>query len=209
MGAAEATNTGKFNYHLKVLGDLIEKDANGRYRLTEKGTLVLQFLEKFPEKKSSSSLLHMSDAALIGFVGVVAAFINPIYLIGYALSAAGVHLPLAVLGFLFFFHPAYTLLVPGVLMWKLCLKRVQSHDVYDLFKPPFVAFMLLLAFVVTMYFGRIDVIVYLSTPPENGQWFSYHMIQISLAFQLLFGMVGAFVGVAIAEFAAKIRKRWR
>jgi len=40
MAAVEAANTGKFNYHLKVLADLINKDENGQYGLTEKGHLA-------------------------------------------------------------------------------------------------------------------------------------------------------------------------
>jgi hypothetical protein len=47
MNAVEITNTGKFNYHLKVLGDLIEKDEDGKYGLSEKGLLAVQFLQKF------------------------------------------------------------------------------------------------------------------------------------------------------------------
>jgi predicted transcriptional regulator len=50
LNITEASNTGKFNYHLKILGDLIEKDTSGKYSLTEKGHLSLEFLQKFPEK---------------------------------------------------------------------------------------------------------------------------------------------------------------
>jgi hypothetical protein len=52
MNAAEITNTGKFNYHLKVLGDLIEKDEDGKYGLSEKGLLAVQFLQKFDNAES-------------------------------------------------------------------------------------------------------------------------------------------------------------
>ncbi len=38
MVAVAASNTGKFNYHLKILADLIEKDSDGKYLLTEKGS---------------------------------------------------------------------------------------------------------------------------------------------------------------------------
>jgi hypothetical protein len=43
------TNTGKMNYHLKVLGDLLSKKENGQYALTEKGTLASRLLLEFPE----------------------------------------------------------------------------------------------------------------------------------------------------------------
>jgi predicted transcriptional regulator len=36
MNLTQVTNTGRFNYHLKALGDLIEKLDDGRYRLTER-----------------------------------------------------------------------------------------------------------------------------------------------------------------------------
>lgn len=43
------THTGKMNYHLKLLGDLIVKDGQtGKYDLTEKGKLALVLMGKFP-----------------------------------------------------------------------------------------------------------------------------------------------------------------
>ena len=71
MNFVGVSNTGKFNYHLKILGDLIEKDQNGRYTLTEKGRMAAQLLQKFPEKKPQQTILSMADAAVIGFAGVV------------------------------------------------------------------------------------------------------------------------------------------
>jgi len=42
------TNTGRLNYHLKVLGDLVSKDGQtGKYGLSEKGRLAIDFLGKF------------------------------------------------------------------------------------------------------------------------------------------------------------------
>ena len=42
------TNTGQLNYHLKVLGDVIRKEGpDGKYELTAKGTVALDFLGKF------------------------------------------------------------------------------------------------------------------------------------------------------------------
>ena len=43
------SNTGKFNYHLNILGDLIEKDENGRYCLSDKGRFAVQFLRRFED----------------------------------------------------------------------------------------------------------------------------------------------------------------
>ena len=55
MGLAEITNTGRFNYHLKVLSGLIEKQDDGRYCLTEKGRLAVQMLDDFSREDGSNS----------------------------------------------------------------------------------------------------------------------------------------------------------
>jgi hypothetical protein len=49
MKALEISNTGKMNYHLKILNNLISKDENGRYLLTEKGKLAMRLLQEFPK----------------------------------------------------------------------------------------------------------------------------------------------------------------
>ena len=54
MTLAKIKNTGRFNYHLKALGDFIEKMNDGRYQLTERGQLAVQLLEKFPEKTGNA-----------------------------------------------------------------------------------------------------------------------------------------------------------
>lgn len=56
MKALEIANTGKINYHLKVLGDLLLKMDDGQYALTEKGKLASRLLLEFPEKKSQSQI---------------------------------------------------------------------------------------------------------------------------------------------------------
>jgi DNA-binding transcriptional ArsR family regulator len=48
MDDLEVVSTGLLNYHLKVLGDLLEKDVKGRYLLSEKGHLASQLLIEFP-----------------------------------------------------------------------------------------------------------------------------------------------------------------
>ncbi len=55
MNLSKISNTGRFNYHLKALGDLIEKTDTGKYRLTERGRLAVQLLETFPKKPSKVS----------------------------------------------------------------------------------------------------------------------------------------------------------
>ena len=59
MNVVGIANTGKFNYHLKILGDLINKDENGKYVLSGKGQLAVQFLQKFAGKETESIPLPM------------------------------------------------------------------------------------------------------------------------------------------------------
>ena len=53
MESLGIVSTGTLNYHLKVLGDLLEKDATERYILTEKGKLASRLLTEFPEQNCS------------------------------------------------------------------------------------------------------------------------------------------------------------
>jgi hypothetical protein len=48
MERLEIARTGTFNYHLKVLGDLLEKDDSGRYVLSEKGQVAYKVLAESP-----------------------------------------------------------------------------------------------------------------------------------------------------------------
>ena len=50
MDALKISSTGTLNYHLKVLGDLLEKNEAGQYTLNEKGKLAVRFLIEFPEQ---------------------------------------------------------------------------------------------------------------------------------------------------------------
>jgi DNA-binding transcriptional ArsR family regulator len=78
MDLAKVTNTGRFNYHLKVLGDLIEKLGDGRYALTERGRLAVQMLDEFPEravqtrdpKDNSKKLLIAAAILLAGIIAI-------------------------------------------------------------------------------------------------------------------------------------------
>jgi len=50
MDSLGISNTGLLNYHLQVLGDLLSKNANGQYLLTERGKLALRVLQEFPDE---------------------------------------------------------------------------------------------------------------------------------------------------------------
>jgi hypothetical protein len=77
MELAKVTNTGRFNYHLKVLGALIEKQGDGRYNLTERGRLAVQLLDEFPEKtlqarEQKAKSKKLAVAAMLLLVCIIA-----------------------------------------------------------------------------------------------------------------------------------------
>jgi hypothetical protein len=55
MNLVGITNTGKLNYHLKILGNLIQKDDSKKYSLSDKGKLAVQFLEKSVGKETEQT----------------------------------------------------------------------------------------------------------------------------------------------------------
>jgi hypothetical protein len=68
------TNTGRLNYHLKALGNLVSKDEEGKYRLTERGQLAVSLLRTFPERAPSEkkpSVLKASVAIVLILVGIL------------------------------------------------------------------------------------------------------------------------------------------
>lgn len=220
MNYVEVANTGKFNYHLKILGDLIEKDQSGKYCLTEKGQMAALLLQKFPEKKAEPKPLNMADAIIIGFIGFVLIMINPVFWVPYftALSLQELTVPFYVFIFTGLLTFIYGLIVPGGVMWLLTVRRMRSHDVYDLLKPPFTTFILTLIILIAMILKGINLSVTLKTPPtinppiqipNGGTQYSttYSMMLMSLQTTLFQGLILAFIGVLIAEIAHKLRKR--
>lgn len=151
MKLLEVENTGKLNYHLKILGDLIEKNEGGKYRLTEKGELASQLLHKFPEKTFEPLPLRGGDAILIGSIGFVLALFNPGF---WVLPMFGLVPSGLMIGFLGLF---YALIVPSGTMWYLTVKRTKSNDLFDLFKPPLVTSALFMLLVVTTYLLDIEL----------------------------------------------------
>jgi DNA-binding transcriptional ArsR family regulator len=70
MTVLQITNTGRLNYHLKALGDLISKDREGRYQLTQKGRLATNLLKTFPERTPiSRSFLRTIVSILLILIG--------------------------------------------------------------------------------------------------------------------------------------------
>jgi DNA-binding transcriptional ArsR family regulator len=86
----QITHTGKLNYHLKVLGDLLVKDnLNGRYSLGEKGKIAAQLLSKFQTLADESAARKnlMIGSAL---VALIAAVILLAYLTQYVIGFSGI-----------------------------------------------------------------------------------------------------------------------
>lgn len=209
MNLVEATNTGKFNYHLKVLGDLIEKDNDGRYGLTEKGQMAAQLLQKFPEKKPQPTLLCMADAVIIGFAGVALTVGNPAFWISLLIALLKLEVPVPLFFVIWFLVFAYALIAPGTVMWLLAVRRTNSHDMYDLLKPPFTAFILLLILLITMAALKINLTVTITSPVTyySDMHSGYATMTMHLQLFLLWGLVFSFLGVLIAEFISKKTKR--
>lgn len=210
MHLVGVTNTGKFNYHLKILGDLIEKDQKGKYGLTEKGQMAAQLLHKFPGRKVQQAPLPIADATLIGFAGVVLTVVNPVFWGLFFIASLELEFtsPFFIAFHLLIF--AYALIVPGAVMWLLTIRRSKSHDMYDLLKPPFAAFILLLVLLVTMVLLGINLTAQISSPmvydPHSGGY-TYSVMQTSLQRVLFLGLILSFFGVIIAEFASRIKQR--
>lgn len=191
MNLLEITNTGKFNYHLRILADLIQKEDDGRYSLTERGQLASQLLQKFPEKTVEAKPLAMADALLIGIVGFFLLFSFPLMyfpVAGFAVSA--------------FLVMIYEFIVPGAVMWWLTVRRAKSHDFYDLFKAPLIPMALVICWIVVMALTHTSFSITWYSSSDSGVQFA---IMGFFSF-LVIGFV-PFIGIVIAESVHRLAKR--
>jgi len=92
--------------------------------------------EVSPEKKPQPAILSMADAAVIGFAGVVLTVANPVFWASAIVALLKLELDVPFLLIIGFSTLAYALIVPGTVMWLLTVRRTNSHDMYDLMKPP-------------------------------------------------------------------------
>lgn len=201
MNLVKVDNTGKLNYHLKILGDLIEKNGDGRYRLTEKGQLASQLLLRFPEKKADQTHLGGGGAVLIGFTGLLLTLINPgfwgILLVNWV--GVGIFYLAGILSLV------YALMVPGGAVWWLTVRRTNSHDLYDLFKPPLVTFAMSILLLICMMLLNFRLVI--STPVQDSG--HIEVVLPSLPMLILSGVL-SFPGVAISEIIHRVlQKRTR
>ncbi|MCW4029063.1 MAG: ArsR family transcriptional regulator [Candidatus Bathyarchaeota archaeon] len=110
LEASESGSTGLLNYHLKVLGDLVEKNGDGQYRLSEKGKVASSVLHSFPPqaelaRKRRAQKIYWSLLA-VGQIVLLASFVV-VYFLGLidvfrlvqACIACAVFLPMSYFGY--------------------------------------------------------------------------------------------------------------
>ena len=64
-------DTGKLNFHLKKLEDLITKDEKGLYRLTDKGLKAFSIIQQVPEKIEEASPARRAVAYFLDLFAVI------------------------------------------------------------------------------------------------------------------------------------------
>lgn len=85
MTLLQITNTGRLNYHLKSLGNLISKDDAGKYHLTEQGRLAASLVKTFPERITPEKRLSVLKIA----VAVVLVMVGILVIVAFAFAALG------------------------------------------------------------------------------------------------------------------------
>jgi hypothetical protein len=86
MNTLEIDSTGKLNYHLKILGELLTKQEDGCYILTGKGKLAVQMLQELGERKSQSQIEAQTPR---GYIIIVSLFSVAVIGVDFALFIQG------------------------------------------------------------------------------------------------------------------------
>jgi hypothetical protein len=147
----------------------------------------------------------MADATVIGFIGMALTLANPTFWTFAIAALLKLNLELysstfPIIGFL---TMAYALIVPGAVIWLLTVKHTNSHDIYDLMKPPMMTFALLIALLAIMLLMKADLMITIKSPAIQGHW---SVMQINLRTLTLLGLIFPFIGVIIAELISIFRK---
>ena len=144
MTQSKVSNTGRFNYHLKILADFLEKGNDGKYRLTEKGYHVAQLLTNGPTwDLDRNNKTNLRSVVLIGTFGFALILFNPAILENFI----GVLLVVGLWPSILF--ALYSFLVPGAFMWFLTNNRLKNHEFQNRIKAPLFSILLLVCFVIT------------------------------------------------------------
>jgi hypothetical protein len=85
MKELQITSTGKMNYHLKILSDLLAKNEAGHYTLTEKGKLASRLLLEFPEENRTGKPKWWRRFWLESLIFIISftAIFSAAYILGY------------------------------------------------------------------------------------------------------------------------------
>jgi len=144
MTQSKVSNTGRFNYHLKILAEFLEKGDDGKYRLTEKGYHVAQSLANGPAwNLGRNNLRNRRNVLLIGTLGFALILLNPAILENF------VGAPLVASFWPTILVALYGFLVPGAFMWFLTNNRLKNHEFQNRIKAPLFSILLLACFVIT------------------------------------------------------------
>jgi hypothetical protein len=82
MNILDISHTGRLNYHLKILKDILTKNEHGHYLLTEKGKVVARALVEFPEpdKQLQTKKKHWNRFWVVSVILQVAALVFSLFL---------------------------------------------------------------------------------------------------------------------------------
>jgi DNA-binding transcriptional ArsR family regulator len=104
MDRINVVSTGTLNYHLKVLGNLIEKSPSGVYPLTERGKLAYRILTEFPDQENPPQDKRIYKAWLVFAVATVTLSILTGYFLKIPLERQVITLTILLLSFGFAFY---------------------------------------------------------------------------------------------------------
>jgi hypothetical protein len=196
MNRLQITNTGKLNYHLKLLNDLVAKNEQGAYALTERGKAAAELLDKFPSQITGSKSLKVFDAVIIGLVGLLLTGI-PVFFEFFIFTASSFIPPILFL--------LYLLLIPSFVMWRLTTRRINSHDLYELVKAPIIA--------LTISYFLVLIVLFLprllaSPPPPNTTTTTttQTIVVVPVVSYFLFPLI-PLLGVLVIEGVYRFRSR--
>lgn len=97
---------------------------------------------------------------------------------------------------------AYALVAPDGVIWLLTVRRTNSHDRYDLFKPPLVTLAFLALLLVFMIIFNIRLTI--TIPLDSGAYIS--MVLLSFP-TFIMNSVFPFLGVGLSEIIYRVKKK--
>ena len=77
------TSTGRLNYHLKVMRELLERDGLSRYRLSRKGILAYQLLKEYRSEEEYTVGIHPFSLLLSSIPALIASVIIFLFMLSH------------------------------------------------------------------------------------------------------------------------------